>query len=269
MGTPVVGGGGDQSAQAVGVGAVEPGIVALTLGTSGVVFASTAEPFVEPEGRLHAFCHAVPGRWHLMGVMLSAAGSLRWYRDALAPGVAFDALLAPAADVPPGCEGLLFLPYLTGERTPYPDPLARGAFVGLTVRHGQAHMTRAVLEGVAFGLKDSFELMKSAGLAEIHQVRVSGGGARSLLWRQILANVLDVELVTVNTTEGAAFGAALLAGVGAGAWSDVDAACQSTVRLTGSTKPQPEVVALYEGIYVHYGQLYPALKAISHGLSDQ
>ncbi|MGD9049291.1 MAG: xylulokinase [Anaerolineae bacterium] len=267
-GTPVVGGGGDQSAQAVGVGAIEPGIVALTLGTSGVVFASTPEPFVEPEGRLHAFCHAVPGCWHLMGVMLSAAGSLRWYRDALAPGVAFDALLAPAADVPPGCEGLLFLPYLMGERTPYPDPLARGAFVGLTVRHGQAHMTRAVLEGVAFGLRDSFELMKGVGLAKIRQVRVSGGGAKSPLWRQILANVLDVELVTVNTTEGAAYGAALLAGTGAGAWSEVDAACQSTVKLTGSTKPQPKAAALYEGIYAHYGQLYPALKAISHGLSN-
>jgi len=174
-GTPVVGGGGDQAAQAVGVGAVQPGIVALTLGTSGVVFAGTGEAFIEPEGRLHAFCHAVPGRWHLMGVMLSAAGSLRWYRDTLAPGVGFDDLLAPANDIPPGSEGLLFLPYLTGERTPHPDPLARGAFVGLTVRHTQAHMTRSVLEGVAFGLRDSFELMKSVGLAEITQVRVSGG----------------------------------------------------------------------------------------------
>jgi xylulokinase len=268
-GTPVVGGGGDQSAQAVGVGAVEPGIVALTLGTSGVVFASTGEPFVEPEGRLHAFCHAVPGRWHLMGVMLSAAGSLRWYRDALAPGLDFHALLAPAADVPLGCEGLLFLPYLTGERTPHPDPLARGAFVGLTMRHTQAHMTRAVLEGVAFGLRDSFELMKGAGLAEIRQVRVSGGGAKSPLWCRILANILDVELVTVNTTEGAAYGAALLAGVGAGAWPDVDAACQSTVKLTGTTKPEIESAALYEGVYAQYRQLYPALKAISHGLSNQ
>ena len=267
-GTLVVGGGGDQAAQAVGVGAVEPGIVALTLGTSGVVFASTGEPFVEPEGRLHAFCHAVPGCWHLMGVMLSAAGSLRWYRDTLAPDIAFDKLLAPAADVPPGSEGLRFLPYLTGERTPHPDPLARGAFVGLTVRHTRAHMTRAVLEGVAFGLRDSFELMRSAGLAEIRQVRVSGGGAKSPLWRQILANVLGVELVTVTTTEGAAYGAALLAGVGAGAWPDVDAACQGTVELTGSVEPQPGSVARYEGFYAHYRQLYPALRAISHGLSD-
>jgi xylulokinase len=258
-GTPVVGGGGDQSAQAVGVGAVEPGIVALTLGTSGVVFASTNEPFIEPEGRLHAFCHAVPGRWHLMGVMLSAAGSLRWYRDTLVPGTDFDTLLAPAADVSPGSEGLLFLPYLTGERTPHPDPLARGAFVGLTVRHTQAHMTRAVLEGVAFGLRDSFELMKSAGLAKIHQVRVSGGGAKSPLWRQILADVLDAELVTVNTTEGAAYGAALLAATGAGLFPDVDSACAAIIQITGRTTPGPASAA-YQEMYPLYRGLYPALR---------
>ncbi len=266
-GTPVVGGGGDQAAQAVGVGVVQPGIIALTLGTSGVIFASTPEPFIESEGRLHAFCHSVPGRWHLMGVMLSAAGSLRWYRDTVAAGTDFDALLAPSAAVPPGSEGLLFLPYLTGERTPHPDPLARGAFAGLTVRHGQAHLTRAVLEGVAFGLRDSFELMKSAGLAEIKQVRVSGGGAKSQLWRQILADVLGAELVTVNTTEGAAYGAALLAGVGAGAWPDVDAACAACISVTGSTAPQPAVAAKYEPLYAQYRALYPALKEISHNLS--
>ncbi len=267
-GAPVVGGGGDQAAQAVGVGAVEAGIVALTLGTSGVVFAGAAEPFIEPEGRLHAFCHAVPGRWHMMGVMLSAAGSLRWYRDTLASGTDFDALLAPAADIPPGSEGLLFLPYLTGERTPHPDPLARGAFVGLTVRHTQPHLTRAVLEGVAFGLRDSFELMKSAGLVDIKQVRVSGGGAKSKLWRQILADVLNVELVTVNTTEGAAYGAALLAGVGAGAWPDVNAACEACVKLTGSTVPQAESVAKYEPVYAQYRGLYPSLRVVSHNLSN-
>ncbi|MCQ3974230.1 MAG: xylulokinase [Anaerolineae bacterium] len=266
-GTPVVGGGGDQAAQAVGVGVVQSGIIALTLGTSGVVFASTNEPFIEPEGRLHAFCHSVPGRWHLMGVMLSAAGSLRWYRDTLAPGLDFDSLLAPAKDVPPGSEGLLFLPYLTGERTPHPDPLARGAFVGLTVRHNQAHFSRAVLEGVAFGLRDSFELMKSAGLAQITQVRVSGGGAKSSLWRQILADTLNAELVTVNTTEGAAYGAALLAGVGVGAWPDVDTACQTSINITGSTSPQPDTAARYEQVYAEYRQLYPALKDISHNLS--
>jgi xylulokinase len=267
-GTPIVAGGGDQSAQAVGVGAVTEGIVALTLGTSGVVFATVNEPFYEPEGRLHAFCHAVPGRWHLMGVMLSAAGSLRWYRDTLAPGVSFDDLLAPAADVPPGSDGLLFLPYLTGERTPHPDPLARGAFVGLTVRHTAAHMTRAVLEGVAFGLRDSFELMKGVGLSDIRQVRVSGGGARSPLWRQILADVLNSELVTVNTTEGAAYGAALLAGVGAGVWPDVDSACTETIAITGETKPNPAAAEQYESAYAHYRALYPALTPTFHALGD-
>jgi len=266
-GTPVVGGGGDQAAQAVGVGAVEPGIIALTLGTSGVVFATTGEAFIEPEGRLHAFCHSVPGRWHLMGVMLSAAGSLRWFRDTFTPGRSYDDLLAPAADIPIGSEGLLFLPYLTGERTPHPDPLARGAFVGLTIRHSLPHLTRAVLEGVAFGLRDGFELIKSAGLSEIRQVRVSGGGARSPLWRQILANTFGSELVTVNTTEGAAYGAALLAGVGAGLWSDTDQACQACVKITGSTSPVTSEMKTYDDIYQVYRQLYPALKTISHTLS--
>jgi xylulokinase len=256
-GTPVMAGGGDQAAGAVGVGAVEPGIVSLALGTSGVVFATTEGAYVEPLGRLHAFCHALPGRWHFMGVMLSAAGSLQWYRDALVPGVSFDELLAPAADVPPGCEGLLFLPYLTGERTPHPDPLARGAFVGLTLRHAQAHMTRAVLEGVAFGLRDSFELIKTAGKIDVRQVRVSGGGARSPLWRQILADVFAADLVTVNTTEGAAYGAALLAGVGAGAWRDVNTACQAAIRVTGQTSPSG---ISYERFYTHYCELYPALR---------
>ncbi len=263
-GTPVVAGGGDQSAQAVGVGAVEEGIVALTLGTSGVVFASTDRPLIEPEARLHAFCHAVPARWHLMGVMLSAGGSLRWYRDTFAPGAAYDDLLAPAAAIPPGSEGLFFLPYLTGERTPYPDPLARGAFVGLTVRHGIGHLIRAVLEGVAYGLKDSFTLMASAGLPPVRQVRISGGGARSPLWRQILADVLATELATVNTTEGAAYGAALLAGVGADVWPDVDAACAATIQITGETAPDSAAVSVYARGYEAYRQLYPSLKEIFH-----
>lgn len=259
-GTPVVGGGGDQAAAAVGSGAVQEGIVSLSLGTSGVVFAATHHPAVEPQGRLHAFCHALPGRWHFMGVMLSAAGSLRWYRDTIAPGAEFDTLTAPAGSVPAGSDGLLFLPYLTGERTPHPDPLARGAFVGLTVRHTQAHLTRAVLEGVAFGLRDSFELMKGAGLSGVSQVRVSGGGGKSGLWRQILADVLAAELVTVNTAEGAAYGAALLAAVGAGQFPDVPTACAATIRITGSTTPTTNQ-AVYEGIYPLYRELYPALKA--------
>ncbi len=266
-GTPVFGGGGDQAAAAVGTGAVVEGIVSLSLGTSGVVFAAADEPIIEADGRLHAFCHAVPGKWHLMGVMLSAAGSLRWYRDTIAPGVSFDDLLKPAHDIPAGSEGLLFLPYLTGERTPHPDPLARGAFVGLTVRHSQAHMTRAVLEGVAFGLRDSFELMRAAGLAGVQQVRITGGGARSSLWRQILANIFGVELVTVNTAEGAAYGAALLAAVGGGTWPDVPSACRQVVEVTGSTEPQDGETAVTDQQYTIYRALYPALRESFHHLS--
>jgi xylulokinase len=258
-GLPIVGGGGDQAAQAVGVGAVQPGIIALTLGTSGVVFATTETPLIEPEGRLHAFCHALPDRWHFMGVMLSAAGSLQWYRDTLAPGVSFETLLVPAEDVPSGCEGLCFLPYLTGERTPHADPFARGAFIGLTVRHGKAHLTRAVLEGVAFGLKDSFTLIQNAGLGVIKQVRASGGGTKSALWQQIIADVLGIELVTVNTTEGAAYGVALLAGVGAGVWPSVEMACGQAIRVTGSTLPGSDS-DVYEKVYPQYQALYPALK---------
>ncbi len=261
VGTPVAAGGGDQAAQAVGVGAVEAGIVGLTVGTSGVIFATTPSALVEPEGRLHAFCHAVPGMWHFMGVMLSAAGSLQWYRDTLAPDMSFDDLVKEAESAPAGCEGLLFLPYLSGERTPYPDPLARGAFIGLTLRHSRAHMTRAVLEGVAFGLKDSFTLIQNAGLGKISQVRASGGGTKGALWRQILASVLEAELVTVNTSEGAAFGAALLAGVGAGVWTDVATACRETVRVTGQTLPDDEQIKIYRKMYPLYQELYPALKS--------
>jgi xylulokinase len=260
-GTPVAAGGGDQAAQAVGVGAVEPGIVGLTVGTSGVVFATTPSALIEPEGRLHAFCHAVPGLWHFMGVMLSAAGSLQWYRDTLAPTMSFDELLREAESIPAGSEGLQFLPYLTGERTPHPDPLARGAFIGLTIRHSRAHMTRALLEGVAFGLKDSFTLILSAGLDTITQVRASGGGTKGALWRQILASVLEAELVTVNTAEGAAYGAALLAGVGAGVWSDVPSASDACIKITGSTQPVLSEIDVYRQAYPVYQDLYPALKS--------
>ena len=261
VGTPVVAGGGDQSAQAVGVGAVKPGVVAVTVGTSGVIFATTPTPLIEPEGRLHAFCHAVPGMWHFMGVMLSAAGSLQWYRDTLAPGMDFEELLREAESVPAGCEGLLFLPYLSGERTPYADPLARGAWVGLTLRHNRGYLTRSLIEGVSFGLKDSFTLIQKAGLGDIRQVRASGGGVKSSLWRQILSSVLEAELVTVNTTEGAAFGAALLAGVGAGAWNDIAAACESVVKIDSITLPDPAQVETYRKAYPKFRQLYPALKS--------
>jgi xylulokinase len=258
-GTPVVGGGGDQAAQATGVGAVQPGIVALTVGTSGVVFAPLASYAYEPDGRLHAFCHSVPGQWHFMGVMLSAAGSLQWYRDTLAPAEDFGSLTDEAKNAPPGCEGLVFLPYLTGERTPHPDPLARGAFVGLTARHTRAHMTRAVLEGVAFGLRDGFELIKSSDAGVIREVRVSGGGARSPVWRQIMADVMGVPLVVAEAIEGAAYGAALLAGVGGGVWPDVATAAQATVKLGDRVEPGANARA-YEPMYRLYRELYPMLK---------
>jgi xylulokinase len=266
-GTPVVGGGGDQAAQAVGSGIVAEGLVSVTLGTSGVVFASSDSYRLEPEGRLHTFCHAVPDKWHMMGVMLSAAGSLRWYRDALGQAEVeeararnvqvYDLLTGRAATAPVGSEGLLFLPYLSGERTPYPDPDARGVYFGLTLRHGQAHMIRAVLEGVAYGLRDSLELIRALGL-KIEQVRASGGGARSALWRQILADVLDTEIALLNITEGAAYGAALLAGVGAGVYKSVDEACARTVRVTDKVEPSANA-AIYADYYPIYRAMYAAL----------
>jgi xylulokinase len=193
--------------------------------------------------------------------MLSAAGSLQWYRDSLAADMSFDDLLKEAETVPTASEGLQFLPYLSGERTPHPDPLARGAFIGLTLRHSRAHLTRAILEGVAFGLKDSFTLIQSAGLGAITQVRASGGGTKGALWRQILASVLEAELVTVNTSEGAAYGAALLAGVGAGAWRDVPSACEVCVKITGSTQPEPAQIEVYREAYPLFRELYPTLKS--------
>ena len=259
-GTPVVAGGGDQAAQAVGVGAVRPDVWALTLGTSGVVFAPSETALTEPQGRVHAFPHAVPGRWHLMGVMLSAAGSLRWYHDTLATDLAYDALLDEAAVVPPGSEGLVFLPYLTGERTPHADPHAQGAFIGLTPRHTRGHLTRAVLEGGSCGLRDNFRLLEEVGLPSPRQVRISGGGAQSPLWRQMLADILGVELVSVQTAEGAALGAALLAGVGAGLWPTVEAACDETVATQEATTPDREQAAFYEAAYAQFRALYPMLK---------
>jgi xylulokinase len=262
-GTPVVAGGGDQAANAVGVGAVVAGRMALSLGTSGVVFATTERPLFEPAGRVHAFCHAVPGRWHMMSVMLSAAGSLRWLRDAVAPDVSFGDLVAQAADVPAGSGGLWFLPYLSGERNPHPDPLARGAFVGLTLAHDRRHLTRAVLEGVAFGLRDGLDLMVAAGMPAPDQIRASGGGTASDLWRQILADVLDAEIATVNTTEGAAYGAGLLAAVGAGWYPSVEAAAAALVTATPVAAPGPDAPR-YAEAHAIYRDLYPALAPSFH-----
>jgi xylulokinase len=262
-GTPIVAGGGDQAAAAVGVGAVEPGVASVSLGTSGVVFATTEGPLVEPEGRLHAFCHAVPERWHVMGVMLSAAGSLRWYRDTVAPGVGFSELVDEAAGAPAGSDGLVFLPYLTGERTPYPDPLARGGFVGLTVHHGRSHLTRAVLEGVAFGLRDSLELMRAVGMSGLDQVRATGGGSKSPLWRQVIADVLGATVVTTSSSEGAAQGAGTLAAVGAGWFPTVEDACRAWVEVGDAVEPSAEASA-YAAPYERYRELYPALAPTFH-----
>ncbi|MCY4465077.1 MAG: xylulokinase [Chloroflexi bacterium] len=258
-GTPVVGGGGDQAAGAIGMGCVLPDTIGVTVGTSGVVFAPLSSYAFEPQGRLHAFCHAVPGAWHLMGVMLSAAGSLQWYRDNFAPGLSFAALLDEAAQVAAGSEGLFFLPYLTGERSPHPDPLARGAFIGMTSRHSRGHLTRAVLEGVAFGLKDSFTLIAQAGLPAEYEVRISGGGAKSPVWQQIIADVLGARLVNINTTEGGAFGAAILASVTAGWFDDVRAACDAMVKRGASVELGGDA-DVYAQRYAIYQSLYPLLK---------
>lgn len=268
-GTPVVGGGGDQAAGAVGSGIVERGIVSSTVGTSGVVFAHSDEPAVDPDLRVHTFCHAVPGKWHQMGVVLSAGGSLRWYRDTLAEiecrvaaerGVdPYEVIIEGAAAAPTGCEGLIFLPYLTGERTPYPDPNARGVFFGLTLRTDRRCMARSVLEGVAYGLRDSFEILEGMGVP-ISQVRASGGGARSPLWRQIQADVTGREHVTLNVDEGPAFGVALLAGVGTGVWSSVPEACSATIRVEERCQPDEDRTAVYNRYYPIYQALYASLK---------
>ena len=262
-GTPVVAGGGDQSANAVGVGVIDPGTVALSLGTSGVVFAATAAPLFDPEGRIHAFCHALPDRWHLMSVMLSAAGSLRWLRDALAPGVPYDELVSGAGAVPPGSEGAMFLPYLSGERSPHNDPLARGAFVGLTLAHRRDHLVRAVLEGVAYGLRDGLDLMVAAGMPAPRQVRASGGGIASPVWRQILADVLEAEIATVGTTEGAAYGAALLATEAAGWFGSVADAVAALVRVRPVTSPGSDVAG-YRERHAAFRDLYPAMRPFFH-----
>jgi len=268
-GTPVVGGGGDQAAGAVGNGIVEEGIASCTVGTSGVLFAHMRQPNTDQVLRTHTFCAAVPGEWHVMGVQLSSGGSLRWFRDTLcdsevgvakAMGADPYAIITSEADrVPPGCEGLIFLPYLTGERCPYPDPFARGVFFGLTLRHNRAAMARAVLEGVAYGLRDSLEIFNEMGV-ELSQIRLSGGGARSEVWRQIQADIFNRECVTINVDEGPAFGVALLAGVGAGLYPSVQQACKQTIKVEQRIEPNPKHARVYERYYPIYSRLYSHLK---------
>jgi xylulokinase len=257
----VHGGAGDQQAAALGVGVVEPGLLSVVLGTSGVVLAALPEYRAEPQARVHVFCHAVPGTWEAMGVMLSAAGSLQWFRDALAPGTAFDRLVAEADEWPPGSEGLTFLPYLAGERTPHADPSARGMFEGLSLRHGRGGLVRAVLEGVAYGLRDSFELLRGLGV-DAQVGRVSGGGARSRLWLEIVASVLRIPLELTEVEEGSAYGAALLAGVSNGVFGSAPEAVEACVRVRDRVEPNEAWAAVYDEGYARYRALYPAVKSL-------
>jgi xylulokinase len=258
-GTPVAAGAGDQGAGAVGMGIVGPGSVSATIGTSGVVFASTDKPTMDRLGRLHTFCHAAPGLWHVMGVTNGAGLSLRWFRDTFAPGVGYDELSAEAAKVPAGSDGLLWAPYLFGERTPHLDPQARAAFVGLTASHTRAHCVRAVMEGVAFSLRDTLSLFAELGIP-VQQIRLGGGGARGSLWRQIQADVYGHEVELLAADEGGAFGAALLAGVGVGAWPSVEAACAATVKVAEAIEPKN--AATMNEAYAKFRRVYPALREI-------
>jgi xylulokinase len=270
-GTPVVAGAGDQAAAAVGTGTVAPGVVSVTIGTSGVVFAPTAGVVRDARGRLHTFCHAVPGTWHVMGVTQAAGGSLAWWRRALGEAEeavaratgedVYDVLGREAAAVPPLAEGLVFLPYLMGERTPHTDPYARGVFFGLTPRHGRGHFVRAILEGVSQSLADCLELIEGLG-APVGELRLTGGGARSALWRQIQADVFGRPVRVVQGAEGPATGAAVLAAVGAGAYASVPEAAQAMVHPGPGTAPDPEAVARYREHRALYRALYQALRPV-------
>lgn len=271
-GTPVVAGAGDQAAGAVGMGIARAGAVSATIGTSGVVFASTDRPAMDPKGRLHTFCHAIPGRWHVMGVTQSAGLSLRWYRDnfgAASPGVQkkdgrdpYDVLAEEASAAPAGSEGAFWVPYLMGERTPHLDPNARGALIGLTASHTRAHVIRAIMEGVAYSLKDSFTIFEEMKIP-VNSIRLGGGGARSPLWRQIQADVYAHEVEIVEAEEGAAYGAAILAGVGAGGWPSVEQACDAIVRVAKRIVPNAKDSATMQKAYPAYRKIYPALRQIS------
>ncbi len=266
VGTPVVAGAGDQAAGAVGMGIVSPGTVSATIGTSGVVFAVTDRPALDSRGRVHTFCHAIPGRWHVMGVTQAAGLSLRWFRDTFTINstgavTSYDHLTAEAAKIPPGSYGLLWTPYLMGERTPHLDGSARGALVGLTASHTRGHVVRAILEGVAFSLRDTFTLFQEMSVP-FERIRLGGGGARSPLWRQIQADVYGHSVEIVAAEEGAAYGAALLAAVGAGVWPSVDAACAAAVRVASRIDPQPAAVATLNASYAAFRRVYPATRQI-------
>jgi xylulokinase len=266
VGTPVIAGAGDQAAGATGMGIVAPGAVSATIGTSGVVFAATDRPALDPQGRLHTFCHAIPGRWHVMGVTQAAGLSLRWFRDQFGAvvsdgGDSYTRLSEEAARVPPGSDGLLFTPYLMGERTPHLDPTARAAFVGLTASHTRSHMVRAIMEGVAFSLMDTFTIFGDMQVP-VNRIRLGGGGARSPLWRQIQADVYGCEVEIVEAEEGAAYGAAILAGVGAKLWNSVDEACAAVVRVAERVPANTKSGAEMKQSYAAYRRVYCATKSI-------
>jgi xylulokinase len=268
-GIAVVGGAGDQAAGAVGNGVVMPGIVSAAMGTSGVIFAHSDRPTLDPLGRVHTMCHAVPGKWCVFGCMLSAGGSFQWFRNQLGEAEvslakkkkveAYDLLIAEAEAAPPGCEGLFFLPYLTGERCPHPDPNARGAWIGLSARSTRQTMVRALLEGVTYGMRDAVEIMRGMNI-EVSQARASGGGARSAFWRQLQADIYKTPIVLTNATEGPAYGVALLAGVGTGVWNSVEEACRATIEQTAKIAPKRKASDLYDRHYKVYGKLYFDLK---------
>jgi len=266
-GTPVVAGAGDQAAGAVGLGIVQPGAVSATIGTSGVVFAATDRPALDPLGRVHTFCHAIPERWHVMGVTQAAGLSLRWFRDCFGAGEAsvekaYERLIDEAATAPPGSDGALWAPYLMGERTPHLDPYARAALVGLTLNHTRAHILRAILEGVAFSLRDTLTIFAEMNVP-VETIRLGGGGARSRLWRQIQADVYEQTVETIEAEEGAAYGAALLAGVGGGVWSSVDEACERTVRVRERIEPDAASSLMMNDCYKAFQSLYPALRNVA------
>lgn len=260
-GTPVVGGGGDQAASAVGNGIVESGIVSCTLGTSGVVFAHMDQPAYDPQGRVHTFCHAVKGKWHVMGVTQGAGLSLQWFRNQLAPGASYDSLMEEAATADPGSQGLFWLPYLMGERTPHLDASARGAWVGLTARHTRADLVRSVIEGVCYSQRDGLDIIEGMGVP-VSSVRLSGGGARSAFWRQIMADVLDKRVTTLASQEGSAYGAALLAVTGTGTYGTIEECCRVAVSEVAQTLPKKTEAAEYRTRHATYQGIYPALKPV-------
>jgi xylulokinase len=268
-GIPVVGGGGDQAAGAVGNGIVSSGVVSATLGTSGVVFAHAEQPTRDPQGRVHTMCHAVPGKWCVFGCMLSAGGSFQWLRNQLGQTEValakrkrvdpYQLLIAEAATAPPGSEGLFFLPYLTGERCPHPDPYARGGWIGITARTTRAMLIRSLLEGVTFGMRDALEIMRGMGI-DVNQVRASGGGARSDFWRHLQADVYKSPIVVTNAAEGPAYGVALLAGVGTGVWGSVEEACKRSIKQVERIAPNKKQSAVYDKLHAVYDKLYYDLK---------